>query len=232
MSGNPVDSHAIPLKCSKSTRSPVIYTAANHRLASPIQAAEHAGEAMGPANKKRPRDGEQSELVRTNKRLRTSTLINTPPSQNLDVYVFGTCAYSELGLGPSERPGKNPKRAIYPRLNDLLDSKSVGVTQIAVGGMHCVALTHDNQIYTWGVNDDGALGRETQKASSEDSDSDEDGLDPAEATPTPISLTHFQGHPVFSQVAATDNASFALTSEGAVYGWGTFLVCITFIKLV
>lgn len=35
------------------------------------------------------------------------------------------------------------------------------VLQIACGGMHTVALTEDRMIYSWGVNDEGALGRET-----------------------------------------------------------------------
>ena len=35
------------------------------------------------------------------------------------------------------------------------------VRQVAAGGMHSVALTDDGQIWTTGVNDEGALGRET-----------------------------------------------------------------------
>lgn len=35
------------------------------------------------------------------------------------------------------------------------------VLQIACGGMHTVALLDDGRIFSWGVNDEGALGRET-----------------------------------------------------------------------
>lgn len=35
------------------------------------------------------------------------------------------------------------------------------VLQIACGGMHTVALLEDGRIFSWGVNDEGALGRET-----------------------------------------------------------------------
>lgn len=35
------------------------------------------------------------------------------------------------------------------------------VLQIACGGMHTVALTLSGEIWSWGVNDEGALGRET-----------------------------------------------------------------------
>jgi regulator of chromosome condensation len=38
------------------------------------------------------------------------------------------------------------------------------VTQVAAGGMHSVALTSDGEVWTTGVNDEGALGRETGAA--------------------------------------------------------------------
>lgn len=38
------------------------------------------------------------------------------------------------------------------------------VVQVAAGGMHSVALTAEGEVYTCGVNDEGALGRETSKA--------------------------------------------------------------------
>jgi regulator of chromosome condensation len=161
-----------------------------------------------------------------------SAPLNTPPTQRLDIYVFGSGEYGELGLGAEKRNGKKPKDVRRPRLNDLLDAQSVGVVQIAVGGMHCVALTHDNQIITWGVNDNGALGRDTtweapeRDISDEDSEEDDDdsGLNPKESTPTAISAASFDTGAVFVQVAATDSASFALTGEGTVYSWGTFRV--------
>ncbi len=37
------------------------------------------------------------------------------------------------------------------------------VIQVAAGGMHSVALTADGDVFTTGVNDEGALGRETGK---------------------------------------------------------------------
>lgn len=52
-------------------------------------------------------------------------------------------------LGPQPQPSPCPS------------NHSKQVLQIACGGMHTVALTEDRRIFSWGVNDEGALGRET-----------------------------------------------------------------------
>ena len=160
-------------------------------------------------------------------------VINQAPTTKLNVYVCGEGSSGELGLG-SAKTSVDVKR---PRLNPLLSSDQVGVVQIAVGGMHCVALTHDNKILTWGVNDQGALGRNTaweggykdiaenKSDSDSDSDSEDDtGLNPHESTPTAIPASSFPEGTIFVEVAAGDSSSFALTDDGQVYGWGTFRV--------
>ena len=100
--------------------------------------------------------------------------------------------------------------------------------------MHSVALTNDNKIVTWGVNDHGALGRDTEwsggwvdmdeRDNAQDSDSSQIELNPKESTPLAIDMSCFPSDTIFTQVAASDNASFALTEEGLIYGWGTFKV--------
>ncbi|KAL2007223.1 hypothetical protein VTN00DRAFT_8661 [Thermoascus crustaceus] len=68
---------------------------------------------------------------------------NAAPTTRLEVFVFGKGSAGELGLGT--RNSIDVKR---PRLNTNLDAKSVGVVDIATGGMHAVALTHDNKVLT------------------------------------------------------------------------------------
>ncbi|KAI5459671.1 regulator of chromosome condensation 1/beta-lactamase-inhibitor protein II [Mariannaea sp. PMI_226] len=160
--------------------------------------------------------------------------INEAPTQILDVYVFGEGTSGELGLGSKKVDNKKPIDVKRPRINANLSARTVGVVQVSCGGMHAVALTHDNQILTWGVNDQGALGRDTQwdgglrdMDKSEDSDSDSDdeddtGINPKESTPAPVSQEHFAPGTKFAQVVACDSATFALTEDGRVYGWGTF----------
>ncbi|KAK2802957.1 hypothetical protein FQN49_008884, partial [Arthroderma sp. PD_2] len=156
-------------------------------------------------------------------------VINKAPSQKLNVFVCGEGSQGELGLG-SAKGTVDVKR---PRLNALLAAEEVGIVQVAAGGMHCVALSHDGKILTWGVNDQGALGRDTawegglkdiddaKSDCSSDSGSGS-GLNPRESTPTAIPSDAFPEGTVIVEVAAGDSSSFALTDDGLVYGWGTF----------
>ncbi|TQV97900.1 hypothetical protein V2A60_006385 [Cordyceps javanica] len=158
--------------------------------------------------------------------------VNDVPHQILDVYVFGEGTSGELGLGSKKVNGKKPIDVKRPRLNDNLGAKSVGVIQIACGGMHAAALTRDHKILTWGVNDQGALGRDTtwdgglKDMDGNDSDSDDDdddtGINPKESTPTAVGAEFFAPGTKFVQVVASDSATFVLTEDGRVYGWGTF----------
>ena len=171
------------------------------------------------SNRGRPARGSKPKII-----------LNHRATDALNVYVFGSGDSGVLGLGPK----CSTDDVLRPRLNPNLSASTVGVVQIATGGMHCVALTNDNKILTWGVNDHGALGRDTQwsggwkeisgKVEDEDSDASEPELNPKESTPTAIDDSCFPAGTVFTQVAASDNASFALTEEGLVYGWGTFKV--------
>lgn len=178
--------------------------------------------------------------------------INEAPSQILDVYVFGEGSNAELGLGAGLL--KDVMEVKRPRLNPRLGATSIGVVQVAVGGMHCAVLTHDNKILTWGVNDQGALGRKTDEGplkdmdeesdedEDDDSDSDEEaamekakakaakrdsGLNASEAEPREVDQSHFPEGTAFAQLIAGDSNTFALTTTGLVYGWGTFRVSPT-----
>lgn len=164
--------------------------------------------------------------------------INVRPTQKLDIYVFGEGTAGELGLGGVKYDGnKKPIDVTRPRINHRLSAKDVGVVQVAVGGMHCAALTNDNKILTWGVNDTGALGRRTGAAktkeitpkdtSDSDSDSEEDDdeyLNPTESEPREVNPKYFPEVTQFAFLAASDSATFAVTTDGSVYGWGTFRV--------
>lgn len=159
---------------------------------------------------------------------RRRTIVNQPPRQRLDIHVFGSNSQAELGLGKDvdSRPVRRP------RANQLLAAQASGIVDIALGAQHCVALSHDNKVLTWGVNDLWALGRDTSwdgglvDAGEEDDSSDSDEgaeLNPRECTPLEVDAAFF-GAATITSVAASDNASFAVTDEGRVHAWGTFRV--------
>ncbi|KAJ0413703.1 regulator of chromosome condensation 1/beta-lactamase-inhibitor protein II [Aspergillus carlsbadensis] len=145
------------------------------------------------------------------------------PSQRLDVYVCGTNDSGELGMGDSVT------EIVRPRLNPNLAAGTVGVVHLAVGVVHAAALTHDNQILTWGSNIDGTLGRDTtgdpddDYEPNEDTDDDQPLCNLIAATPTQVDPAAFPQGTIFTQLAATQSATFVLTSTGSVYGWGTFI---------
>jgi regulator of chromosome condensation len=160
-----------------------------------------------------------------------STLNLPAPSTVLEVFAVGEGSAGELGLGT-----KNATEVTRFRRNVNLDPKTVGVVEVSTGGMHAAALTRDNKVLTWGINDEGALGRDTAweggmkdiADAREDEDSDDDAsesdLNPKECIPTAIPADMFPPGTKIVQVAAGDSTTFALTDEGLVYGWGTFRV--------
>lgn len=110
--------------------------------------------------------------------------------------VILTCGQGEvgqLGLGPDIMERK--AFSLVPNLDN--------VVEVAVGGMHTVCLTEDGKVYTWGCNDEGALGREA----------DEDG----QTEPGPVQLPQ-----KVVQISAGDSHSAALIEDGTVYAWGAF----------
>lgn len=151
-------------------------------------------------------------------------VINERPSDILNVFVFGENSSGELGLGDKG----NVIDVKRPRLNPLLKDKKV--VAIAAGGMHQVFLTADGKILTCGVNDQGALGRDTSGAEklrdvdASDSEDDDNGLNALEATPLEVDLKDVPEGTVFTSLAAGDSVTFAVTDEGLVYGCGTFRV--------
>eukprot|EP00398_MALV-I-01_sp_L67-1_P000161 gene161-182_t len=72
-----------------------------------------------------------------------------------EVFVVGSGECEQLGLGDDILERKKP--AIVKALN------SVHVKTLAVGAFHTIVLTADGLAYSWGCNDDGALGRKGEE---------------------------------------------------------------------
>lgn len=232
---------AAKAKAAKPAAAPAKKAAPKRKAREVEEEAEESEASEEPASEERPAKVARktkdttapvaaAEAVAKKPVVKIGVKINEAPTTPLDVFVFGEGGAGELGLGSVRFEGKKPMDVKRPRINHNLSAATVGVVQIAAGGMHAVALTKDNKILTWGVNDQGALGRSTAwdgglrdaDAESDDGDDDDTGLNPLESTPGEIDTTDVAPGTKFVQVVASDSASFALTEDGRIYGWGTF----------
>ncbi|RVE76160.1 hypothetical protein OJAV_G00005540 [Oryzias javanicus] len=111
------------------------------------------------------------------------------------VFVWGAGDGGQLGLGSAEMAVR------IPRLVKKLCDHSI--SQVVCGNQHCIALSRDGQLFTWGQNSSGQLGLgkgETSKLS-----------------PSPVKS--LAGIPL-AQITAGGDHCFALSMSGAVFGWG------------
>jgi regulator of chromosome condensation len=161
-----------------------------------------------------------------------ATSVAKVPGPKLNVYVFGSGSMGELGLGPQSNQ-RNVKR---PRLNPYLLPDEVGIVDIAVGGMHCAAIDERGRVWTWGVNDQGVLGRDTTwSPENEDTAMDSDNEDDEQLNPRESMPGLVEGFPegtVIVKIACGDSITVAATDEGRVYAWGTFRVRSLIIRML
>lgn len=110
------------------------------------------------------------------------------------VLVLGQGDVGQLGLGEDVLERKKPALVTLPE----------GIVQAVAGGMHTVCLSDTGHVYTFGCNDEGALGRDTSEEGSE-------------MVPGKVDLAE-----KVVQVCAGDSHTAALTEDGAVFIWGSF----------
>ncbi|KAG5180802.1 regulator of chromosome condensation 1/beta-lactamase-inhibitor protein II [Tribonema minus] len=113
------------------------------------------------------------------------------------VLTFGSGDCNQLGLGTEDADKNVPRPRIVPFL------RKERVAMVACGGLHNVVCTMEGRVFTWGCNDDGALGRLTKNEEEE----------------TCAGEVVMRGE-VIRQVAAGDCQSLAVTLSGKVYAWG------------
>jgi alpha-tubulin suppressor-like RCC1 family protein len=114
------------------------------------------------------------------------------------LYSFGGDRYGELGDGRcSEGSHAVPMLVSLPGATGQ-------ITRIAAGAEYALAATSTGEVFSWGQNAYGALGRSAPEC---------------DATPARVDLPGQDG--VISQLAAGWAHTLALTSSGQVYGWGS-----------
>lgn len=102
----------------------------------------------------------------------------------------------QLGLGCDVMEASKPKV--------VTTLEGSPIVAVCAGGMHTLCLTRDGIVYSFGCNDDGALGRTT--------DDDDETYTPGKVD--------IPGRVVM--ISAGDSHSAAVTSEGRCFYWGTF----------
>ncbi|XP_026324538.1 regulator of chromosome condensation-like isoform X2 [Hyposmocoma kahamanoa] len=121
--------------------------------------------------------------------------VPTAPKKRGRVLTCGQGDVGQLGLG--EDVIETNKFKQVPGLGDK-------IVDVCAGGMHTVALDSDGKIWTFGCNDEGALGRTTSGEADE-------------GTPKKVTLPL----PAVA-IAAGDSHSAALLNNGDVFAWGSF----------
>lgn len=134
-----------------------------------------------------------------------STLHSFAKGEVGEVFAIGSGDCSQLGLGPDEEL----REVKYPTLLTHLTKKHISTLAIAAGSLHNLIIDKNHAVWSWGCNDDSALGRE----------SDEWLPEPVDGPLGKGSKSH--GVPVV-QIACGASHSLALAADGDVYCFGTF----------
>ncbi|XP_071391939.1 probable E3 ubiquitin-protein ligase HERC3 isoform X1 [Centroberyx affinis] len=111
------------------------------------------------------------------------------------VFAWGAGERGQLGLGTAEEAVRIPRL-----IKKLCEHR---ISQVMCGNQHCIALSRDGQLFTWGQNSSGQLGLGKGEPS----------------TLSPQPLKSLSGIPL-AQITAGGDHSFALSLSGAVFGWG------------
>ena len=128
--------------------------------------------------------------------------------RDAEVLTFGSGDMAQLGLGDGDSVRERKK----PTLLQALAAHSP--TCVSAGSLHNAVITGSGSVWTWGCNDDGALGR------SDD-----------EWTPAPVDGPLGKQHPgsphaddslTVVQIRCGASHTVALTASGLVYAWGTY----------
>ncbi|ETV72802.1 hypothetical protein H257_12165 [Aphanomyces astaci] len=112
--------------------------------------------------------------------------------------TFGSGDCGQLGHGVEEDIDMCVK---FPRPVQALSMHRIA--RVACGGLHTMALTHEGSVFTWGCNDDGALGRI----------GDEN---------LPGQVTGFPEGTTIVTIVGGDCHTTAVAVDGSVFTWGSY----------
>ncbi|KAM0790239.1 hypothetical protein ACM66B_005548 [Microbotryomycetes sp. NB124-2] len=145
-------------------------------------------------------------------------------------FVFGNGDFGQHGMGYDEdsddddddKP-KKPKVLVEisrPRLHILFEEMigkrqqgwEKGIASLECGGMHSLAVDGNGRVWSWGINDNAALGRVTAI----------EGVDAETLETKPMLVEGLPDDFKAVRVAAGDSVSLALSDRGELRCWGSF----------
>lgn len=119
------------------------------------------------------------------------------PLKSGNLLVCGQNDVGQLGLDPDD---------VMEKTRPALVSVVPDVVNVKAGGMHSLCLTKLGEVWSFGCNDEGALGRDTGEEGSENK-------------PGKIALES-----KVVKISAGDSHSACLLEDGRVFAWGSFRV--------
>lgn len=111
------------------------------------------------------------------------------------VYASGYGNSSRLGLG-------NVESISTPRMIESLQHITIKKVAVHSGGRHCIALSSDGEVFSWGEGDDGKLGHGNRNSCSH-----------------PKLIESFRGK-LITDISAGGSHSGAIGEHGELYTWG------------
>lgn len=151
------------------------------------------------AGRKRKLKEEGKDVEKKKKITAKKDDVVSSPTKSGRVLTIGQGDVGQLGLSEDVMERKRPA--------SLKEVDGVNFVQVTCGGMHSVAVTRNGEVYTWGCNDDGALGRPTT------------GDDGEEYLPRKVSLPE---NVEVVLASAGDSHTAVLSNKGEVYAWGAY----------
>jgi len=157
-------------------------------------------------------DDDKAEPDNKKARPEVQVPIRSIPTKKGYVYSCGTDGTGELGLRKTAIMKRRPTR-----IKDIADQ----VVSVYAGSQHSIVVTEDGKVFSFGNNDEGALGR--QVAAPENGDHEDPNeteiieQEMPEAIPGEVPIP---GRVV--QTSAGDSHTAVLTSNGQVFIWGCF----------
>ncbi|PFH51391.1 hypothetical protein AMATHDRAFT_47104 [Amanita thiersii Skay4041] len=154
----------------------------------------------------------------------------TPPQKQrppLQLFVWGAGNFGQFGMGP-DRLGEIPRMTKNTWVEEQIEKGTfgevgAGLESITGGGLHSLVIDERGTVWTFGTNDDAALGRVTQDVPDPDKLGEFLDVDQLTSIPHPLeSLVKENFRAV--QVVSGDSICAAISEGGELRVWGSFRV--------